>query len=234
MTTLAWPESIRPASIVWRLEPNTGVFQSPLTGAVQTYELPGARWVADLTLDMVRESTWRAWTALHARLRGQSGRVHVPLWHVAGGSSSARSATGSGLTADSTAVTADSAAYTTDDVTYASLGTPRVRGGGQSGSTLATDGWSPGADAFLAGDFFSYDTPAGRTLHMVTEAAIADGDGVAVLSIEPPIRTAPADNARLEIDAPTCIMHLADAATGAPAFSPGVFASVSVSLREAF
>lgn len=235
MSILTWPDAVRPATIAWHLRPNTSAFVSPLTGTVQTIELPGAAWVAEITLDFVTEAKWRAWTAFLARLRGQAGRAYVPPFHVGTGSSCARSATGSGLTCDSSAVTADSAAYSADDVTYASLGTPRVAGGSQSGATLVTDGWAPGADVFAAGDFFHYDTAFdARSLHMVTESVIADGDGIAVLPIEPPIRTAPADNTRLEIDAPSCIMAIVEAMSGAPNFRPGPFASVSVSLREVF
>lgn len=234
MSTLTWPSGIVPQAVTWHLEANTAAFTSPLTGATQTVELPGARWVAEFTLPPLPSARWRAWSAFLARLRGAAGRVYVPPFHAGAGSSAARSATGSGMTADSTAVTADSTAYTADDVTYSTLGTPRVRGGGQSGNALVTDGWSPGAEIFAAGDFFSYDTPAGRTLHLVTEDVIANVVGRAVLPIEPPIRTAPAAGTPLEIDSPSCIMRLADAGSGAPAYAPGVFASVSVSLREAF
>lgn len=234
MSMLTWPDGLRPASIAWRLEPNTAAFVSPLTGAVQTYELPGARWVADIELDLVSEVKWRAWTALHARLRGQAGRVRLPLFHVAAGSSCARSGATTAPTSDSTAVSVDSTAYTCDAMTFTSLGAPRVDGAGQSGAALDTDGWTPGADIFAAGDFFHYTTTAGQTLHMVVEAAIAGGDGRARLAIEPPIRTAPANDAALEIDAPTAVMMLADKMQGAPQFSPGVFAQVSVALREVF
>lgn len=234
MTILTWPSGIVPQSVTWHLEANTAAFTSPLTGETQTVELPGARWVAEFVLPALRAEQWRVWAAFVARLRGAAGRVYVPPFHVRTGSSARRAGTGSGVTFDSTAETFDSTAETFDDMTWTTLGTPRVNGAGQSGNTIATDGWTPAADIFNAGDFFHYATTAGRTLHMVVEATQAGGDGAATLTVEPPIRTAPADNALLEIDAPTCIMRLADGNAGTPSYQPGVFASVAVSLREAF
>lgn len=234
MTTLTWPAGIVPQSVAWHLEANTATFTSPLTGATQTVELPGARWVADFSLPTLRADQWRAWAAFIARLRGQSGRVYVPPFHAKGGSSARRAGTGSGPTCDSTLVTCDSTTYTVDDMTWTTLGAPRINGAGQSGATLRTDGWTPGATIFAAGDFFSYDTSAGRTLHMVTAATIAEGDGSAALAVEPPIRTAPNDNAPLDIDAPSCVMMLADRNAGALSLQPGIFGSASVALREVF
>ena len=234
MTTLTWPAGIVPQSVAWHLEANTATFTSPLTGATQTVELPGARWVADFTLPTLRADQWRAWSAFIARLRGVSGRVYVPPFHAKTGSTVARSGISSAPTCDSTAETVDSTDWTCDAMAFASLGTPRVAGGDQSGSVLLTDGWAGAAEVFNAGDFFHYDTSAGRTLHMVVEAATASGDGSAALTVEPPIRTAPPDNALLEIDAPSCIMRLADGNAGALSLQPGIFGSAAVALREAF
>lgn len=234
MATLTWPAGIVPQTVAWHLEANTAAFTSPLTGAVQTVELPGARWVAEFTLPGLPSSGWRAWSAFVARLRGMAGRVYVPPFHARTGSTCARSGTTTAPTCDDATVTCDSTAYTVDAMTFSSLGTPRVDGASQSGNTLSTDGWEPAANIFNVGDFFHYATSAGQTLHMVTADVRADGSGAAALPVEPPIRTAPADNATIEIDAPTCIMRLADAASGAPSYQPGVFAGVAVSLREAF
>ena len=54
------PAAIRPASVNWRLRANTQAHTSPLSNDVQTYELPGARWVATLLFqDFKRNASMR-------------------------------------------------------------------------------------------------------------------------------------------------------------------------------
>lgn len=233
MAILSWPAAIVPATIDWHLEANTGSFVSPLTRATQTIEMAGARWVAEITLPTMTRDTWRAWTAFAARMRGQAGRVYVKPWHGTG-SSAPTFAAGLEISCDSTAKKADSSTPTVDARYPASLGTPLIKGAGQAGATIATDGWAPSAMIFEQGDFFCYDTSAGRTLHMVVEYTEADSSGNATLTVEPPIRTSPADNAALDIATPTCVMRLKDDSVGALSVAPGYFGSVNVSLIETF
>lgn len=233
MATLTWPASLEPASLTWHLEPNTGSFTSPLTRFTQTTEMAGARWVADLTIKTMSPARWRAWTAFLAQLRGQSGRVYVSPWHY-DGELAPLYAVGTGPTADDTSPTADSTTPTADSGYPSSLGTPVVHGASQAGASLITRGWTPAMPIAAAGSFFHYDTSTGRTLHMVVADVEADASGHATLTIEPPIRTAPADGAALEIAAPSCIMRLESDKDGAPSFMPGIFGSTTVRLIEAF
>ena len=72
------------------------------------------------------------------------------------------------------------------------LGSPQVRGDGQSGYALNTRGWNPGiASVLLFGDFIQI----GYRLYKVLDAANSDGsrDGLATLAIWPPLRDLPAD-----------------------------------------
>lgn len=233
MAILNWPQSIVPASVAWHLQANSASFESPLTRATQTTELAGARWVADLVLPTLKGADVRAWTVFLHSLRGMAGRAYVPPWH-AGGVSVPVYPAGSGPTADWTTLRADTTTLTADNAYPTTLGTPVVDGAGQSGAALATRGWTPCTEAARAGDYFSYDTSAGRTLHMVVANVTADRNGRAVLPVEPPLRTAPADAAPLEIANPTCIMRLKDDDSGAPSFSPGRFMTSSVALVEVF
>lgn len=109
-------------------------------------------------------------------------------------------------------------------------GTPLVAGGSQTGKTLATDGWTPGA-TLLAGDFIGYN--GGAELRMVVADATADGAGAMSLSLDEPIRVSPVDNAAIVISRPTCIMRLSgdEAAWN---YSPGGFASFSLDAVEVF
>jgi hypothetical protein len=88
-------------------------------------------------------------------------------------------------------------------------GTPLVKGSGQTGTALITNGWTISTTGILkAGDYIAYDTTAGRQLHMVTADASSDGTGQATLAIEPPIRTSPANNATIITASASCIMRL--------------------------
>jgi hypothetical protein len=233
MTTLTWPTSITPHTVDWHLEANTGSFVSPLTRAVQTTELAGARWVAEFTLPTMTRDTWRAWSAFAARMRGQAGRVYVRPFHATG-SSAPTFAAGLDITCDSTSKKCDSSTPTMDARYPVSLGTPLINGASQTGASIVTDGWAPSAMIFEQGDFFSYDTTAGRTLHMVVAYTESDRTGAATLTVEPPIRTSPANNAALNIATPTCVMRLKDDSVGALSVAPGYFGSVNISLIESF
>jgi len=82
MTTLSLPSGFRrPGGVTFSLKPNTQAFQSPLTKATQTMELPGARWAAVITWQDLTEAEIRVLRAFLARLRGRAGRVY--LWDMA-------------------------------------------------------------------------------------------------------------------------------------------------------
>ena len=83
-------------------------------------------------------------------------------------------------------------------------GTPRVLGGSQTGLTLLTDGWPLSTTVLKAGDRFG----VADQVFAVTADATSNGSGQATLQLANRIRTAPADNATLEIDQPVvrCIL----------------------------
>ena len=53
MATLTYPttEPFRPESMLWRLEDSVAISTSSLNGVTRTKELPGARWVVELSYD---------------------------------------------------------------------------------------------------------------------------------------------------------------------------------------
>lgn len=69
-----------PAEIDWSLISNTQSFTSPLSGAVQTVEMPGARWRVAFTLSVLDTSDSALLRSFLAMLRGQSGRFY--LWNM--------------------------------------------------------------------------------------------------------------------------------------------------------
>lgn len=84
-------------------------------------------------------------------------------------------------------------------------GTPLVAGSGQTGATLATDGWTAGA-TLLAGDLIGFGA---SELRVVISDATADGSGAMSIVIDEPMRASPADNSALVLIEPKCVMRLA-------------------------
>jgi hypothetical protein len=237
MTTLTFPEALRQwqSQVSWHLEPNTAAFVSPLSRTAQTLEMAGARWVCDMTFPAMRADKWRTYTAWLAKMRGQAGRVYFGPPHYRG-SNAPSWIPASAPTFDSdSAFTFDSSTTPTFDATGRSpWGTPVVDGSSQSGNTLATSGWVNNVTVMVAGDFLSYATARGRTLHMAVEDAVSNGYGECSLRVEPPIRTSPRDGEEIETDRPTCVMTLQGTMTGAPSFTPYLKAAVNLQLIEVF
>lgn len=106
--------------------------------------------------------------------------------------------------------------------------TPLVNGAGQTGRTLATDGWPTSTTVLVAGQFVTIN----NQLLQLTENVTSNGSGVATLTFEPPIRTAPSDNAAIEFKNPFCLMYLVEEPT--LSVETGYVYSLSLNLRESF
>lgn len=84
-------------------------------------------------------------------------------------------------------------------------GTPLVKGASQTGTSLITDGWTAGVTGILkAGDYIGVNDQ----LYMVVADATSDGSGNATLTIEPPLRSSPSDNAPITTTQASCVMRL--------------------------
>jgi hypothetical protein len=75
-------------------------------------------------------------------------------------------------------------------------GAPLVDGGGQTGNTLATKGWTP-AITLKAGNYIQLGSGATARLHKLLTDAVTDGAGLATLDIFPRLRTSPANDAAI-------------------------------------
>lgn len=94
-------------------------------------------------------------------------------------------------------------------------GTPLVKGAGQTGQVLATDGWTAGQTGILkAGDYIQLGSGATAYLHMVLADANSDGSGNATLDIWPRLRVTPADNAPITVTNPVGRWRLASNRVG--------------------
>lgn len=113
-------------------------------------------------------------------------------------------------------------------------GTITINGAGQSGATLSVAGFGASAQAFLAGDWLSYeDTTGRRRLHQATGNVTANGSGVASVPIAPPIRRSGASGAAVNITSPTGVFRLASDDAGEVRTRPLYIGSVSLSIVEA-
>lgn len=83
-----------------------------------------------------------------------------------------------------------------------SVGSPKVFGGGQTGSQLIVDGFPTSTTLGLHGRFFSITVGSRSYLYMVTDDPTTDSGGKATLNIAPLLRAAPTDNADLEFAHP--------------------------------
>lgn len=82
-------------------------------------------------------------------------------------------------------------------------GTPLVKGSGQTGNSIIIDGCPANVTNWgKTGDYFNLE---GR-LRRLTANANTNGSGETTLYFEPPIYTAPADNAALTCNPATCTM----------------------------
>lgn len=108
-----------------------------------------------------------------------------------------------------------------------SRGTVLVRGGGQTGRTLSTDGWTGTTTALQAGQYVTVN----NQLLQLTENVTPSG-GIATLTFEPPLRAAPADNLAIEYRNPFCLMYMVEEPT--LSVETGYVYSLSLNLRESF
>lgn len=103
-----------------------------------------------------------------------------------------------------------------------------VNGAGQTGRSIATDGW-PNSTTVLYGG--QYVTIANQLLQL-TQNVTSNGSGQATLTFAQNVRAAPADNAPVEYKNPYALMYLVDDAQWS--VEAGYVYNLSLNLRESF
>lgn len=92
-------------------------------------------------------------------------------------------------------------------VASTSTSTPKVNGAGQVGRNIIVDGWLPNTNGLLEpGDYIQI----GDQYFMIMETLSSGASGNKSLSIEPAIRTSPADNTTVIFENPVLIARMAD------------------------
>lgn len=106
--------------------------------------------------------------------------------------------------------------------------TMSVNGSGQTGRSINVDGLPNSTTVLTAGQFVTIN----YQLLQLTANVTSNGSGQATLTFEPPIRSAPSDNAVVEFKNPYCLMYLVQEPTYS--VTKGYVYSLSFSLRECF
>lgn len=160
----------------------------------------GHRWMLSMTWPTLKRSEWAPLFAFAQSLRGQ----YATCTYVIPGNLS--------------------------NPLGVATGTPLVNGAGQTGRSLATDGWTPSQAGILkAGDFIKLG--GGNKVYMLTADVNSDGSGQATLSIEPALMATPADNEALTVfDVPFTVALAGD--TRESDVRPGLFLSFAADFIE--
>lgn len=178
MTIYTMPSTPGFVRSTFGLVANTQIFSSPLSGAMQTLEMPGARWMATYTLPPMKRAQAADWIAFLVKLRGQANRFYAydPDAKTARGIATGTPLVNGGSQTGNTLVT--------------------------DGWTISQTG------ILKAGDYISFTAGGHTVLHMVVADANSDGSGNATFTIEPVLRASPADNAVITVASATCEMVL--------------------------
>jgi hypothetical protein len=153
----------------WSLKRVTAVSESPFTGQQQVYDYGYALWTATLTLPPMLRADAANWEAFMMKLHGRVGTFLL---------------------------------YDPDAKT--------PQGGVTTSATLegavAIGDYTIGIDTnnanmtnvFKAGDYIQIGSAAAAKLYMIVDNANSNGDGVATVNIEPPIKVAASDGAAVD------------------------------------
>tara|TARA_Y100000004_G_scaffold54130_2_gene60283 strand:- start:2296 stop:2922 length:627 start_codon:yes stop_codon:yes gene_type:complete len=150
----------------WRLEKTVAMTQSPFTYASQTHEFTGAIWVAQVTLPPMSREQASEWQAFYMQLHGTHGTFLM-------GDPDAKSPLGNALSNIS------------------------VNGAHSIGAyDIAMDGFNASVtNVFKKGDYVQFGSGSTSKLHMVVANTSSNASGEATVAIEPPLKTALADDA---------------------------------------
>jgi len=176
----------QPTRTTFRIRRVIGQTQSPFSGQTQTFKHSGEWWEAEVTLPPMKQAIAKKWVASLVSLRGVSGQMLLGDWD----------------------------ARTPNGTASSSAGTPLVNGGSQTGNSLIIDGATASQTGYLvAGDYIQIGSGLSSRLHLIVEDANTDSSGNATLSIEPALRSSPADNTAITVSNPKGVFRLVDNAT---------------------
>lgn len=207
MTTypLTLPDVFEVIDAKFELTTVAAVSTSPFTLAEQSYLHPGARWSGEVELRPYKQDAIGEIKAFLAKLKGKYGTFYYaePYYFVDGPQGIAD-------------------------------GSPLVDGASQTGNTLLVKSAPAGRQDWLkAGtDYIQLGTGTTSRLYMVTEDASVAPDGSCTITIEPDLRSSPADNAAVVVNGARGAFRLSEN-TISWTVSDGVVQKISFKFHEA-
>jgi|TARA_R110000744_G_scaffold49636_5_gene107816 hypothetical protein len=185
--TLPTSSQTQPTTTNFRIVRMVSQSTSIFTGAQQVFMNVGEYWEAEVTLPPMVHGGAREWISSLVSMRGIFGQMYLGDWD--------------GRVARGTAAS--------------SAGTPLVKGADQTGNVLLIDGATASQTGYLkAGDYIQLGAGIDQRLHMVTADANSDGSGNVSLSIEPALRSSPADNLAIVVANCKGVFRLSSNETG--------------------
>lgn len=162
------------------LQTNTQTFESPLSNAIQTLELSGARWMGTFVYPVMTRAQAAPVIAFLRKLRGRQGRFYAydPSAQTALGSGGAPWVNGAGQTGTSL------------NTKFWTPNQSKVLKAGDYISWNTPTNW--------------------RELHQVTDDVDSNASGNAIINITPALRESPADGTVIVMYRASCVMMLID------------------------
>lgn len=185
-----------PQSMIVDLAYVGAVSVSPFTKSQHAARFQGEQWVFDISLPPMDRDEAEEWIAFHSRLRGNHGTF---LYGPKG-----------------------------DDYTPRGIGTgtPLVKGVGQTGYEIITDGWTPSKTGIMKkGDWIQFGTGDAATLRKLELDADSNGSGEATLTLSQRMNVAPLDNSAVVIEEPVGVFRM---------LSPNVTWSIAVGMEYGY
>lgn len=215
MATITFPSTPKIQTINWRLIEPAQANISEWTGSRQVLASNRGWWECEITMPpVVGEANARAWLSFMAQARGKVNDFRIP-------------ATPNEQT-NAWPVPAPELWLNFLGQSYSVGDEPSINGAGQTGRSLATDGWPPSTTVLYAGQFVTIN----NQLLQLTADVASNAAGQAIITFAPTIRVSPADNAPIEFRNPYALMYSVD--DFSYSVEPGMVYSLSFNLRESF
>ncbi|WP_150538845.1 peptide-methionine (S)-S-oxide reductase [Actinobacillus vicugnae] len=212
---IKFPENIRPKSASFFLKAHTTTFTNPFSNTIQTQEMPGAVWTfkADFYLNEEQKRIFRAFIA---KLRGSAGRFYYPAEYCprfipSFGEPELPSLIDSSVTADEDDWYSADLDITADNEHKYRVSPLRTLSVVNPATLKVESNKSFGELVLKAGQYISFDLTNGyRYLGIVTDDCFSLSDNTVQISIEPPLRDTPIDNAPIHTARPSAVFMLSD------------------------
>ena len=215
MTTITFPSTPKPQTMMWKLVQPSQNNVSLWTGKRQVLASNRGWWECEITMPpIVGEANARQWLSFSALAAGSANDFRIPV-------SPTEQASNWPNPSPELLLDFLGGAYYVGD-------TPSVNGANQTGRSLVTDGWVPSTTILYAGQYVTVNDQ----LLQLTADITSNAAGQATIQFAPALRASPDDDAPIEFRNPYALMYSVE--DFSHSIEPGMVYSMSFSLRESF